>query len=808
MAYRYPTSATGKSLMTAATIDYAGPPTTGTWTVGSVVQDAYGALFRCSVAGTPGTWKNITPGFMPQPATEQRGYSSWVSNGGSSITLSSTPTSLPLNDVTWFPNPGGNQWEIVIGTGVYELNPANRVLAYYTGVSGTTLTGVVTRDGSTQVVSDGLNVWFGKPGLMSGYMRVPNGITARSAEDNRAHDLVLCASYDDERDWTRAISDLTGGPYTLSSTPTSITVSDASQFPIPSSGSNPIYIDTTTYDVLHSTIGSGTNRIVAQYTGKTGNTLTGVTTQDGSTKVATSGGGVKVWLAVPGHPTRADYDIILTREAGSFGRLMIGLPVRFPSSGQIFTDGNGSTIMSFSGGTGLPTNLDSDPLPIGGIGIHGLLVGKSGGGDLVLRSGKTANKIALQNASGTTKFGVDNTGAYLPNAVDLRFVATDGNAYGSIATDSSNRLNLRSPGGGFRFLNNAFNAVLAQITDVGIATITGSSSTASASIGTITANLSGASGTQYGATIAPTLTQSSTAGYTALRVNATETTTGSGTKLLADFQVGGTSKLAVDNTGRTLHASGGTIELYNTADQTTNYEKLITRFSSNVAEFGTLYGGTGSARSLRLGAGATAGNGVLSRYMQINFGIPFWQFLTNTSATGSMFQISSIATLSYSASSGNQTMLAIDPTMNQSSTAGYTMLLVNPTDNGTSTGTKLLADFQVGGTSKAKIDNTGVITGLNHVSTKTSTATAAGTTTLSNASSQTQEFTGTTTQTVKLPTTYIVAGQSYTIVNNSTGAVTVQSSGGNTVSTVSAGTLQLFVAQKDTPTAAADWRAI
>jgi hypothetical protein len=58
------------------------------------------------------------------------------------------------------------------------------------------------------------------------------------------------------------------------------------------------------------------------------------------------------------------------------------------------------------------------------------------------------------------------------------------------------------------------------------------------------------SGMQNGVSIIPGINQSSTAGYTALLVNPTETTTGSGTKLLADFQVGGVSKLSIDNTGK------------------------------------------------------------------------------------------------------------------------------------------------------------------------------------------------------------------------------------------------------------------
>ena len=57
----------------------------------------------------------------------------------------------------------------------------------------------------------------------------------------------------------------------------------------------------------------------------------------------------------------------------------------------------------------------------------------------------------------------------------------------------------------------------------------------------------------------------------------------------------------------------------------------------------------------------------------------------------------------------------------------------------------------------------------------TNTATAAGTTTLTVASKSIQIFTGTTTQTVKLPVaTTLVTGQKYEIINTSTGALTIQ----------------------------------
>lgn len=86
--------------------------------------------------------------------------------------------------------------------------------------------------------------------------------------------------------------------------------------------------------------------------------------------------------------------------------------------------------------------------------------------------------------------------------------------------------------------------------------------------------------------------------------------------------------------------------------------------------------------------------------------------------------------------------------------------------------------------------------------------TEAGTTTLSYTDAPVQEFQGTTTQTVQLPSGGVLAGGRWTMVNNSTGTVTVQSSGANTITTVTTGTLKVFVAQVDSPTTAANWRAI
>lgn len=87
----------------------------------------------------------------------------------------------------------------------------------------------------------------------------------------------------------------------------------------------------------------------------------------------------------------------------------------------------------------------------------------------------------------------------------------------------------------------------------------------------------------------------------------------------------------------------------------------------------------------------------------------------------------------------------------------------------------------------------------------TSTATATGTTTMTIASTPIQIWTGTLAQTVKLPTTSVAAGQQFLIINQSTLAVTVQSSGANQIAILAAGTSGMFTAAIATPTTAANW---
>lgn len=85
-------------------------------------------------------------------------------------------------------------------------------------------------------------------------------------------------------------------------------------------------------------------------------------------------------------------------------------------------------------------------------------------------------------------------------------------------------------------------------------------------------------------------------------------------------------------------------------------------------------------------------------------------------------------------------------------------------------------------------------------------ATAAGTTTLTVASAYEQNFTGSTTQTIVLPvTSTLTVGFCFLIVNQSTGALTVNSSGSNLVQTMAGGSSAIFKCTGTTHTTAIDW---
>ena len=94
-----------------------GPPTTVSHALDEIWKDALGGLFKCTVAGTPGTWKQILPAAVTaDPASE---------------TIPTGYLILNVTQGTLKHHAGGYSWETIIGTtggkiGFYGVTPVTQ----------------------------------------------------------------------------------------------------------------------------------------------------------------------------------------------------------------------------------------------------------------------------------------------------------------------------------------------------------------------------------------------------------------------------------------------------------------------------------------------------------------------------------------------------------------------------------------------------------------------------------------------------------------------------------------------------------
>lgn len=311
-------------------------------------------------------------------------------------------------------------------------------------------------------------------------------------------------------------------------------------------------------------------------------------------------------------------------------------------------------------------------------------------------------------------------------------------------------------------------------------------------VGIASTSLQAASATQYGLSIVPAINQSSTAGYTMLLVNPSHTAVGSGNKLLADFQLGSASKTVIDTSGNigllatasipthslTIGSTSTTgIAHYNTSDQITNYERAVLKWTSNAYYLGFEFGGTGTARTVGLASGGVAG-GALTRFFTVGPTPAFYK--VNFGATGLVGTMFDYTGSIMQAASGIQVAMSINPAINQNTTAGYTIFQVNPSITATGSGVALLADFQLGNSSKVTIDTVGQVK-----LTSVQTAFIAKTTTYT-ATTLDSTITGDATSatfTITLPTAVGIAGRIYTLkkIDVSANAVTVGTTSAQTI---------------------------
>jgi hypothetical protein len=142
----------------------------------------------------------------------------------------------------------------------------------------------------------------------------------------------------------------------------------------------------------------------------------------------------------------------------------------------------------------------------------------------------------------------------------------------------------------------------------------------------------------------------------------------------------------------TLGSTANGTALYNTSDQTTNYERGVIGWNSNVLSFGSYIGGTGTIRSISIGVQPTAGTTTLTggRAFTINATTSstsgLFDYVASTGTTGNMFSVRG----TYSASTGTQNLYSLINTINQSGSAGYSGYYASVFEQATGSGAKYL----------------------------------------------------------------------------------------------------------------------
>jgi hypothetical protein len=166
----------------------------------------------------------------------------------------------------------------------------------------------------------------------------------------------------------------------------------------------------------------------------------------------------------------------------------------------------------------------------------------------------------------------------------------------------------------------------------------------------------------------------------------------SGSNLIRFFvNSGATDAMAISSSGLigiatsapthalTLGSTATGISLYNTSDQTTNYERVRKAWSSNIFQITSEVGGTGTVRSIQL----VGGTRILSinPTMSVGAGV-FDANVATSSLTGTILSVQG----TYNGTNTAQNGVGIFPTVNQSSTAGFGALYISPYLQTTGTG--------------------------------------------------------------------------------------------------------------------------
>lgn len=308
---------------------------------------------------------------------------------------------------------------------------------------------------------------------------------------------------------------------------------------------------------------------------------------------------------------------------------------------MVVVDGVAETI-SFQGSKLINAAVQSTVLVAGGNSLGAAITfGNSDAFDMSIRNDN--NVVFYSKSPGSQQVIGDFSGAF--NSVKLTIDQTAGVSIQNAGLSVANGIGAAN--------GNITGALTTGTLSTGTisaasASLTGGLTAASAQVNTITnlqtvtRSITAASGTDVSLALNTTVANTSTAGYTALSVNVTETTIGSGSNVIASFNVGGIPMVAIARTGATSFSgtiSGVSATLTGGLSLTSLTSKLSIKGGTN-ASIGqaTLVAGTVTVANTSVDANSLI-------FLTVKTSAGTVGILSYTTVTGTSFTITSASAL-------------------------------------------------------------------------------------------------------------------------------------------------------------------
>ncbi len=217
------------------------------------------------------------------------------------------------------------------------------------------------------------------------------------------------------------------------------------------------------------------------------------------------------------------------------------------------------------------------------------------------------------------------------------------------------------------------------------------------------------SGSQNFIQLSPHINQSSTAGYTAIDLDVTETSTGSGTSYFLDLKVGSVQKFNIDVDGN-MNSTGTMLYIDSASSAICRLDRVSSaggtaRLDLNSNGVGRWSIGLDDDGTEDLHFGLTSfGFKVLS--MKQVTGVTTWN-MTGDLGTGDFFTFGTTATAELTGIGVDQNFVRIYPEIGQSSSSGYSVLEIDVDETSIGTGENNLLRIANSGTTLTRIDRLG-----------------------------------------------------------------------------------------------------